>query len=445
MLRPSLVLMCVLLPVSGRAQMQLPPGTSSSTDDSAAQQAAVPAGSPVIAAAEKRMEAQDWMGAAKLLRPLVDREPANAHAQYDLGFALDNGGDASGARTAYEAAAKADPALVSARVSLGLLLARQGDAAGAERWLRAAVALPPDAASQPARAQAERALARLDLHSAPEQARDELLAAIRLSSEQPEDVELSAEIAEALRDDAGAEQAYARVLASNPTDAEAAAAYARVLARNNKVQQANQVLEKALAAHPDNAALMAARADLLLHAKDFGQAIPLLERLHAAAPADSATTLLLARAYVAAGTPEKSNELFTSLLKETPGDAPLLTAYADSLIRQKHNAEAEAVLQRALTLDFPTPEAKANAAAKLAFAASANHQPETVLRAVQIRDGILPPDAATTFLSATAHDTLHHTAQAAETYRKFIQLAGSSFPDEVWQAQQRLQVLRRAQ
>lgn len=225
MLRYSLVLACVLFPAAGWAQWQLPPGTSSSNDSSATQPAAGQAGSTAIAAAEKRMEAQDWTGAVKLLRPLVERDPANAHAQYDLGFALDNSGDAAGARAAYEAAAKADPALVSARVSLGLLLARQGDVPGAQQWLRAATALPEDATSRPARAQAERALARLDLHSAPEKARDELLAAIRLSSEQPEDVELSAEIAEALQDDTGAEQAYARVLASNPNDPEATAAY----------------------------------------------------------------------------------------------------------------------------------------------------------------------------------------------------------------------------
>ena len=439
----SLVLACMLTPLSGWAQWQLPPGTSSSVDDRAAQTAA-PAATETIAAAETRMEAQDWTGAIKLLRPLVAREPNNAHAQYDFGFALDNGGDPAGAQTAYEAAAKADGSLVSARVALGLLLARQGDATGAARWLREATALPDEAASQPARAQAERALARLDLHPAPEQARNELVAAIRLSSEQPDDVELSAEIAEALQDDAAAEQAYARVLAGSPTDPDAIAAYARVSMREGKVDQADQALQRGLAAHPDNPALLTERADLLLRAKNFDAAIPLLERLHAKDAGNAATARLLARAYVAAGTPERSNDLFTALLRTDPKDSRLLADYADSLIRQKRNAEAEAALERALTLGFPTPAAKANAAAKLAFAAAVDQHPETVLRAVQLRDDILPPDAATTFLVATAHDTLHHTAQAAESYRKFLQLAGSSFPDEVWQAQQRLQVLRRA-
>jgi predicted Zn-dependent protease len=443
-LRLSLVLLCALAPACALAQWQLPPGTSSSVEDGSAQASSSSSTGGTIAAAEKRMEAQDWTGAIKLLQPLVAREPNNAHAQYDLGFALDNGGDAAGARGAYEAAAKADPSLVSARVSLGLLLAREGDTAGATRWLREATALPDDAPSRPARAQAQRALARLDLHSAPEQARDELVAAIRLSSEQPDDIELGGEIAEALQDDAAAEQAYARVLAASPGDPDATAAYARVSLREGKTDQADQALQRGLAAHPNNPVLLAGRADLLLHARKFDEAIPLLEQLHAANAEDAATTRLLARAYVAAGTPEKSNDLFTSLLRTDPKNTTVLADYADSLIRQKRNAEAEAALERALALGFPTPTAKANAAAKLAFAAAAGQQPETVLRAVQIRDEILPADAATTFLLATAHDTLHHTAQAAENYRKFLQLAGSSFPDEVWQAQQRLQVLRRA-
>lgn len=444
MLRLSLL--CVLLstPLAGWGQWQLPPGTSSSTDDAA--QSATPASTSTstIAEAEKHLEAQDWKGAAALLRPLVASDAKNAHAQYDLGFALDNAGDATGAQQAYEAAAESDPNLVSARVSLGLLLARQGDAVGASKWLRAATVLPEDAASNSARAQAERALARLDLNTAPERARDELVAAIRLSREQPEDLELSAEIAEALHEDHAAEEAYARALLATPNDAELTAAYARVLLRENKQEVARSAVGKALAAHPDSVPLLAEQADFQLRAKNFDEAIPLLDRLHSADAGNAAVTRLLARAYVAAGTPEKSNDLFASLLREDPNDAELEADYADSLIRQKRDAEAEAVLQRALTGHFPTAEARANAAAKLAFAAAAGHHPETVLRAVAIRNEILGPDAPTTFLLATAHDTLHHTAQAAEQYREFIQLAGQAFPDEVWQAQQRLQVLRRA-
>ena len=444
MQRLSLLCALVLAPLSAGAQWQLPPGTSSSADD-AATHVSGPASTGTVAQAEKLFEAQDWAGAAALLQPLVAREPKNAHAQYDLGFALDNAGDAAGAQQAYEASAAADPNLVSARVSLGLLLARQADVAGATKWLRAAVALPEDAASNQARAQAERALARLDLNTSPEQARNELVAAIRLSREQTEDVELSAEIAEALHDDAAAEQAYARVLKALPGDPETTAAYARVLLRQGKQDEAETVLARGLAAHPESGPLLAGQSDLLLRQKKFDEAIPLLERLRSRDAGNAAVTRLLARAYVAAGTPEKADSLFESLLRSDPRDASLETDWADSLIRQKRNAEAEQVLERALAQNqFATPAARANAAGRLAFAASAGQHPEAVVRAVRMRDEILTPDAATTFLLATAHDTLHHTAQAAAKYREFIQLAGQSFPDEVWQAQQRLLVLRRA-
>ena len=439
---PTLLLGASLC-TAARAQWQLPAGTSSSVD-SESQTTAPATSSTTIAAAEKLLDKQDWRGAAMLLRPFVEREPKNAHAQYDLGFALDNAGDAAGAQRAYQTAADADPNLMSARVSLGLLLARQGDTAGATKWLRAATILPEDPASKPARAQADRALARLDLNTAPERARDELVAAIRLSSEQTDDLQLGAEIAEALHDDAAAEQSYAKALAATPDDPDLTAAYVGVLLRQGKQEQAGALLKSGLAAHPESGPLLAEQADLLLRGKNFDEAIPLLERLRTADPGNPAVSRLLARAYIAAGTPDKANDLFAVLLRDNPADAELQTDWADSLIRQKRDSEAETVLAHALTLSFPTREAKATAAAKLAFAAAADHHPEAVLRAVSIRDEILAPDAPTTFLVATAHDTLHHTAQAAEKYREFIQLAGQAFPDEVWQAQQRLQVLRRA-
>lgn len=426
---------------SAHAQWQLPPGTSSSAP-SASEPASASTG--IVQQAEQLLETQDWQGAARLLRPVAAQRPNDAHVQYDLGFALDNGGDAAGAKQAYEAATKADSTLVSARVSLGLLLARQGDTDAAARWLREAVALDKDAATRPARAQAERALARIDLTAKPEQARDELLAAISLSSEQPDDLELGGAIAESLHDDPAAERAYARAVQATPTDPNLAAAYARVLLRQGKVPQAEAVLQRGLAQHPDNPALLSEQADLLLSEKRFESALPLLERLHSADAANAALSRLLARAYVAAGDAAKADPLFAALLREAPDDAVLLTDWADSLIRQKRNPEAEQVLTHALTLSFPRPQDKADAAAKLAFAASVDHHPETVVRAVQLRDAILPPDAASTFLLAAGHDTLHHTAQAAEKYREFIQLAGQAYPDEVWQAQQRLQVLRRA-
>lgn len=425
------------------AQMQLPPGTSSSVDSPQQQQQPKPADPDLSAVqhAEKQMLAQDWPSAIALLRPVIAHAPKNAHAWYDLGFSLEATKDDAGAQTAYESAIAADAAYLAPRASLGLLLARSGDLPAAGTMLRSAVALEGD---PNAKAQAYRALARLDLPKAPDRARDDLVAAIKLSSEDPSDIVLTGEIAEALHDDASAEQAYARVLQLEPDNAEAAAQYARVLIAQGKFDQARTALAAGLKQHPNDPALLREQAGLLVREKNFTDAIPALEALHTGKPTDTAITRLLARAYVAAGTPEKADSLFQDLLRNNANDGELMAEWADSLIRQKRNAEAEDVLQKALSAQFATKEARAQAASELAFAASANHHPDLVVRAIAIRNEILPMDATSAFLLATAHDTFHHTREAAGYYRQFLELAKGKYPDEEWQANQRLQTLSRA-
>ena len=113
MLRLSFACILLLAPLSGWSQWQLPPGTSSSSSE--APQAGASASAGPIAAAEHLFEKADWAGAADLLRPVVAQDPKNAHAQYDLGFALDNAGHPAQAQDAYEAAAAAAVSAPSSR------------------------------------------------------------------------------------------------------------------------------------------------------------------------------------------------------------------------------------------------------------------------------------------------------------------------------------------
>ncbi len=426
-----------------QAQWQLPPGTSSSVEDSTAPQNA-DKNLDGLVAAEKRMQAQDWQGAVTALKPLCAASPRNAHALYDLGFAYEALHDEAAAKQAYEHAIAADPNAVLPLTSLGLLRAREGDAPGSTKLLRQAVALPSGADNREAQAQAYRALARLDLESAPDRSREELLAAIRLSAETADDVLLGAEIADALHDTSAADQAYRRALTVNPESTEAATHYARLLIQQEKYGEANMLLDSALAKDPDSSILLTEKAGLLVHEKKVVEALPLLQRLHKQEPGNAALTRLLARAFVAVGKSADADVLFQQLHAANPSDGEITAEWADSFIRQKRNREAEALLGPALNGHFSSGQARSHAAEELAFAASAEHDPETVLRAITIRNENLPMDAPSAFLLATAHDTLHHTSQAAGYYRQFLELAQKKYPDEEWQAQQRLQILNRA-
>jgi hypothetical protein len=48
---------------------------------------------------------------------------------------------------------------------------------------------------------------------------------------------------------------------------------------------------------------------------------------------------------------------------------------------------------------------------------------------------------STYFLWATAYDALHQNAQAAAYYQHFLESSAGKFPDQEWQARQRLKLL----
>ena len=422
--------------------MQLPPGTSSSVPDSDRQAPSPEAAT--LAKAEAAIAGDRFADAVALLMPLATPGQGNERVFYDLGFAQDALGHDEAAATAYRRALSLDANDAAARVSLGLLLARGADRAAAEDQLIAATKIT---GAQPALiARAYRALAQIHLDTKPDAARADLLAALKLSTETPEDAALAAEIAVALHDDAAARDAYAHAAQMAPGDPEVAVGYARLLSRERKYAEAQAALQPAIAAHPDNRELLSESAAQQLLQGHTEDAIRSLEQLHAGAPGDRPIARLLASAYVTSGTPEKASPLYAALLAAQPDDTGLQVEWADCLIRQKRSAEAEPVLQHALAKPGAStdPQARANAYGMLAFAASANHDAETVLKALATRETVAPSTAPYTFLSATAHDTLHHTKQAADQYRLFVQQSGGKFPDQEWQAQQRLHILDRS-
>ena len=292
------LLVSLMLSSATTAQVQLPPGTSSSVPP--AQQTAAPRAEDVaLQQAEDAIAAGKYQDAVTLLVPSATRAQTNARLFYDLGLAQDALGHDAEAATAYRSALERKPDDGLARVSLGLLLARSGDRATAEQELRRAVktpGLPPDIA-----ARALRALAQMHLETAPAQAGEDLVAALKLSPETPQDAALGAEIASAEHEDAAAEQAYRHAQQLAPADPEVALGFARLLSREHKNTEAEAALDAARKAHPDNRALLAEYASQELLLGHTAQVLPLLEQLYTAQPGDPAVARLLASTYVAGG------------------------------------------------------------------------------------------------------------------------------------------------
>jgi Flp pilus assembly protein TadD len=434
-LRPALrtVLAIFLCGVASVSQAQLPAGTRDA--------ASHPEQDPLRSQATEALAKQDYATAAKLLAALSEKNPRDAQVLYNLGSAQDALDQISEAEASYRRAIAVSPNLLEAHLALGLLLARNGKTADARTELAAAAAIPD---GDPAlRARAYRTLARLDQAGNPSGASDELLSAIRLSAETPDDILLTGELAQATGDSVAAEAAFRRLLAADPNNPQATAALVHLLLQQKKAGEAESLLTAALEKHPDDPTLSAQLASLYEAEDKPAQALPIVEKLHAAHPQDAAVTRLLARMYSRNNQYEKALPLYASLSTAYPSDPTLLDDQADALIRLRRPAEAQTLLQRAVANPeaFPTQDAFGIAASHLAFAASANHDPVTTLRALELRGRVLAPTPSTLFLAATAHDKLHQVKEASDLYKQFLAAAKGQFPDEEWEARHRLVAL----
>jgi predicted Zn-dependent protease len=411
---------------------QLPAGTTDASQPQSQKQ------DPLQTQAYEALDKHDYPAALKLLTTLSEKSPNDPHILYNLAFTQDALDQTSGAETTYRRAIAADPKFFDPHLALGLLLARSGKLPQAHAELLQATTLTTD---NPAlKARAFRALARIDQTANPSAASDELLQALKLSPETPDDILLSGELAEASGDSTAAEAAYRRLLAADPQNHDATAALTHLLLHQQKPDQAETLLTAALAKDPDNPTLNAQLVSLYDKQGKTAQALPIAQKLHAAHPDDTALTRLLARLYSRNQQYDEATPLYAALVAGSPQDPILLDDSADTLIHLKNYAEAEALLKRAIANPsaFPSKDDLGNAASHLAFAASANNDPTVTLQALALRATVLANSPSSLFLSATAHDKLHHTKQATDLYKQFLSVANGQFPDEEWEARHRL-------
>ncbi|HEY1649685.1 MAG TPA: tetratricopeptide repeat protein [Terracidiphilus sp.] len=394
-----------------------------------------------VAAAEAAIAKSDWKTAEATLNPWIAAHPEDARALFDLGYVADTQGRLDDAAGFYRRAVAADPQSFEAHLSLGLLLARQGKPDEARPELAAATTLDPGQAGPALKARAWRALAQIDRpkpggDNDPSAASNDLIEALRISPETEDDTLFAANLAE----DAGqydtAEAAYGRVLSKNPKSEPATTALAHLLVARKQYPEAETMLRAALTQFPDDPTLTAQLATVLA-AQDKAEALPLLQKLHAAHPADPSIASMLAAVTADAGDYAGSDKLYAELLAAHPQDAELLVAHGQNLVHQLRYVEAYNAFDQATKID----PANVGGWSGLAFAASRLERPDSTIHALAMRSRYVPENASTYFLWAISYDKLQQKQQAIAYYQRFLQAAAGKFPNEEWQAHQRLQVL----
>jgi predicted Zn-dependent protease len=391
-----------------------------------------------VAAAEAAIASADWKAAEAKLDPWLAEHPDDGRALFDAGYVADAQNRDEDAAGFYRRAIGANPLSFEAHVSLGLLLARQGKQAEAQPELASATTLDPGEAGPGAKAQAWRALAEIDRVSDPAAASQDLIEALKISPETAADTLLAANLAAKAGELDTAEAAYRKILAKDAGSAEANAGLAHLLIARKQYPEAETLLRAALEKTPGDTALSAQLAAVLA-AQDKAEALPLLEKLHVDHAGSTAITRMLAEVLAQAGDAAGSDQLYVELLKASPDDAELLVGHGQNLIRQLKYAPAFAVLDKATRLD----PASGDGWTGLAFAASKTNQPSITLHALTMRAKTLPELPSTYFLWATAYDTLHDKKNAVAFYHHFLDASAGKFPDQEWQARQRLHLLEK--
>jgi predicted Zn-dependent protease len=394
--------------------------------------------SPQVAEAEAAIAASDWKSAQAKLTTWLVAHPDDPRALFDAGYAADAQNHSDDAVALYHRALDADPKSFEAHISLGLLLARQGKTAEARPELALAAHLDPGEVGPAATARAWRALAQIDRVSDPTEASNDLIEALKLSPETPADTLLAATLADQAGEYNAAEKAYRRVLAADPKSAPANAGLAHLLIARKQFPEAETFLRAALQQLPDDPALSAQLATVLAE-QDKAEALPLIQKLHDAHPDNVVITRMLAEILAEAGDATGSDHYYAALLAASPKDPALLVAHGQNLIRQLRFAEAFATFDKATQID----PANADGWSGLAFAASKTNQPSITLHALTMRSKYLPELPSTYFLWATSYDSLHLRAEALTYYHHFLDASAGKFPNQEWQARQRIVLLEK--
>jgi tetratricopeptide (TPR) repeat protein len=383
--------------------------------------------------AEEFIQKRQYADAEPLLRKVVDGDPGNYVAWFDLGFTENALGKTDDSIAAYRKSVAAKPDVFEANLNLGLQLAK-AQQPDAEQFLRAATQLKPTSHVAEGQARAWLSLGHTLEASKPEDALAAYHHAAVLQPKDPEPHLAAGQLLEKQSKFADAEQEYKGALELDPGSADAATGLANIYLRGNQFPEAESALKKVVAARPENAAAHAQLGRVLSAEGKNDAAVGELEAAAKLSPGDLVVQRYLADAYTSSGKPDRAVAAYRTLVAAHPDDAELHRALGESMLRAKKFPDAQQEFLTAINLNPKLGEAYGD----LAFAASENKNYPLTLKALDERAKYLPEIPVTYFLRASAYDHLQDVKKAAANYHLFLNTAGGKYPDYEWQAKHRL-------
>jgi len=388
---------------------------------------------PELVSAEAAIEKQNYAAAEGLLHKLLDRDASSYVGWFDLGFVENALGNVDASVAAYRKSVTAKPDVFESNLNLGLQLAKSAQP-DAPEYLRAATKLKPTSHVAEGQYRAWLALGQALEKSRPEEA---LEAYQRAEEFQPKETEphfAAGKLLEQENKFAEAEQEYKQALELDPKASDAVMGLANVYMRGRRFPDAEDYLRKLLAENMNSGPVEIQFGRVLAAEGKNDEAIAALQAGIKLVPRDEGARRDLAEVYTTAGKNDLAESIYSALLTAHPNDAELHRRLGQTLLREKKSKEAQQEFLTALKLKPDLGEAYGD----LAFAAGENENYALALKALDARSKLLPENAVTYFLRASACDHLKDFKTAAVNYHLFLKAADGKYPDYEWKAKHRL-------
>ncbi len=375
----------------------------------------------------KALGSGEYETAVAAFRKAVAAEPSDYSAHFNLALAYgflarDEDGIAE-----YRRALELKPGLYEAELNCGMLLLRRKDA-GAEALLEAA------AAQKPGEFRPRYYLAEAEAQSgALERAEASYRRALELDAKS-----------------AAAESGLGRVLAREGKLDDAASHYRQAAALDPKYrtlpleladayEKARQPAEAA-AIYRDFAGDPAAQThlgQLLLETKQYTEAARVLETAYAGEPSTT-NAVALAKAYVLSGEPAKAAPPLQKAVTAEPASFDLRVMYGTALHQARQFALAAAQFTEAAKLQPGSVEAWKELGDALYMAGDMPRALAAFDHARQLGENT----AGLAFMRAIVLDKMRQLKPALEAYQRFLDMSQGKFPDQEFQARQRVRIIR---
>jgi Flp pilus assembly protein TadD len=382
--------------------------------------------------ARRDIDRQDFEAAIAPLQKFLAEKDDFAYAHFQLGYAYTGLQKSKEAREEYERAMQLDPKMPEAALNLGILLLNEEPAAAVVPLQRAVELLPTQ--SRP----------RTLLGLAHEKSGDLKNAASAYEGAlalDPKDAETSLHLGQLyLRQNraAEAEAKFRAVLSGEPASQPALVGLAQSL-EIEKNPEAADAYRDYLKAQPGDAAAREHLVHLLITDEKYDEALAEMEKTEKGG-APSVESLKL-RADILIG--EKKWDAAIAALKQAvalaPNDAQLRGGLGRTYMQQRDFANAEKELKSAIQLDGKNVTYWKDLASTTYLASD---YPSTLAILDRVAQSE-PPTPGELFVRALCYDKLQQTKAALDAYEKFLQADQNRNSDQVWQAQQRIRVLKK--